>query len=104
MFEPIKVVPKKLLEKDIEDRVCRYARDKGFAAEKFVSPSRRSVPDRIITGPGRKIFYIEFKSKGKKPTVKQTKDHERRRVMGFEVYVVDNVEQGKAIIDMWADA
>jgi hypothetical protein len=34
-----------------------------------------------------------------KPTPKQIKDHERRREMGFKVFVCDDIEQGQMIID-----
>lgn len=102
MFEPIKV-EKKIREKDIEDAVCRYARRLGFEAEKFVSPAKRSVPDRMFSGPGRKLFFIEFKAPGCKPTKKQKRDHERRREMGFEVYVIDDIDAGKALVNEWLD-
>lgn len=101
MFKPIPVT-KKLLEEDVETAVCRYARSKGFKAEKFTSPNRRSVPDRIISGAGRKLFYIEFKRPGGKPTKAQARDHAERRALGFEVYVVDDIAEGKNIIDLWS--
>lgn len=91
---------KKLLERDIESAVCRYAeRMHGMRAEKFVSPGRRSVPDRLFSMRGGRVFFIEFKVPGKKPTPKQEKDHERRREMGFKVFVCDSIEQGKMIVD-----
>ena len=91
---------KKLLERDIEAAVCRYAERKyGMKAEKFTSPGRRSVPDRLFSVTGGRVFFIEFKAPKKKPTPKQIKDHERRREMGFKVFVCDDIEQGQMIID-----
>lgn len=100
MLEPIPIkVGKKLLEKDIEDAVCRYARSKGFMALKFTSPNRRSVPDRIILGPDRAVWFIEFKRKGAKPTAAQEREHCKLRQMGFVVHVVDDIDRGKRLID-----
>ncbi len=95
-----KVEKRKLLEKDIESPVCRYARDvHRMKTEKFTSPGRRAVPDRIFSKRGGQVFFIEFKAPGKKATPSQEKDHAERRTMGFRVYVVDDVAEGKRIID-----
>lgn len=95
-----KVEKRKLLEKDIERPVCRYARDiHQMKAEKFTSPGRRAVPDDIFSKRGGDVFFIEFKAPGKVATPMQEKDHTERRRMGFRVYVVDDIEQGKKIID-----
>ncbi|QFS86599.1 MULTISPECIES: VRR-NUC domain-containing protein [unclassified Marinobacter] len=101
-----KVEKRKLLEKDIENAVCKYARDRyKMKAEKFTSPGRRAVPDRLfsVTGPYvGVVFFIEFKAPGKKATEKQERDHQERREMGFNVFVVDDIDQGKKIVDQMA--
>lgn len=101
-----KVEKRKLLEKDIENAVCKYARDRyGMKAEKFTSPGRRAVPDRIFSVHGPYVgvvFFIEFKAPGKTATKKQVKDHNERRAMGFKVFVVDDIDQGKKIVDEMA--
>lgn len=99
-----KVEKRKLLEKDIENAVCKYARDRyKMKAEKFTSPGRRAVPDRLFTvscnHPGGFMFFCEFKAPGKKPTEKQERDHEERRRMGNKVFVVDDIDRGKKIVD-----
>jgi hypothetical protein len=93
--------PKKnLLEKDIEAAGCRHAEKRGWRAMKFTSPSYRSVPDRIhFKHPGR-VFFIEYKKPGEVPTEKQAKEIKRLRDEGFDVFVVDDIEQAKFIIDM----
>ncbi len=88
-----------MLERDIEDAVCKYARKYLFLAEKFTSPNRRSVPDRMFSGPAGLHFFIEFKAPGKTPTPKQARDHARRAALGHRVYVCDDVEDGKRIIN-----
>lgn len=88
------------LEKDIEKKVCDYAKSLGCLVYKFTSPARRSVPDRLIILPGGKgVFFIEFKRLGEKPTPAQETEIEKIRRQGTPVYVVDNVVFGKKVID-----
>lgn len=86
------------LEKDIESAVCKYARELGMLEYKFTSPARRHVPDRIFLYGG-KTFFIEFKRKGEKPTKAQAIEHAKMRERGAVVFVVDNVEDGKGVIN-----
>lgn len=86
------------LEKDIERRVCEYARAKGCLAYKFMSPATAHVPDRLIITPNGVIAFIEFKRAGGKPTPAQAVEHERMRKHGARVYVVDNAESGKRVV------
>lgn len=98
-----------MLEKDIESAVCSYATQTyDMLAEKFQSPSRLAVPDRLFCGHGDHHFFIEFKATGKAKTVhkdasghegRQYRDHEKRRKRGHRVYVVDDIEEGKRIVD-----
>lgn len=85
-----------ILEKDVEAALVRRVKALGGLCEKFTSPGRRSVPDRIITLPGGKIVFVECKAPGKKPTIKQYMDHEMRRALGCEVLVIDNIEDARA--------
>lgn len=84
------------LEKDIENTLVRRVKLLGGMCEKFTSPGRRSVPDRLITMPDGKIIFVELKRPGSKPTEAQQKDHERRRAMGCDVRVIDNMEGARA--------
>tara|TARA_R110000868_G_scaffold11893_1_gene57896 strand:+ start:991 stop:1353 length:363 start_codon:yes stop_codon:yes gene_type:complete len=88
-----------VLEKKIEERVCKYATDKGFLVYKFTSPARTAVPDRMFVHPSGHIAFIEFKATGKKPTPQQEREHLRLSGHNVPVYVVDNVEEGKLLID-----
>ena len=63
----------------------------GGLCEKFTSPSHRSVPDRLVTLPGGRIIFVECKAPGRKATAKQALDHERRRALGCDVRVIDNI-------------
>ena len=88
-----------MLEKQIEAKVTEYARAKGFLAHKFTSPNRAAVPDRMLVHPSGLVFFIEFKRAGKLPTPAQAREHARLRAHNVSVYVVDDVEAGKLVID-----
>ena len=85
-----------MLERDIERALVHRVMALGGMCEKFTSPGRRSVPDRIITMPGGVIIFVELKSPGKKPTQLQERDHARRRAMGCDVRVIDTMEAANA--------
>jgi hypothetical protein len=80
-----------MLERDIEAYLVKRCKEIGALADKFTSPSRRSVPDRLITFNGR-VLFVELKATGKKPTEAQVRDHERRRAAGAEVAWLDSKE------------
>jgi len=92
---------KKLNEADIEKAVVSYAKRRSYVVDKFTSPAKRSVPDRLFIAPNGIIFFIEFKAPGKKPTRKQEEDHAKRRTNRALVYVIDNIEEGKKLIDFF---
>lgn len=50
-----------MLEKDLEKYFNAAAERKGYMSLKFVSPSWRGVPDRIVFGAGR-CYLVEFKN------------------------------------------
>lgn len=82
-----------MLEKNIEKAlVAKIKNDFGGMCEKFASPAKRSVPDRLITLPGGKVIFAEIKAPGKKPTEAQAIDHAKRRAMGCDVRVIDSME------------
>lgn len=87
-----------MLEKQIEARVCDYAKTKNVLAYKFTSPARAAVPDRMFIYKGR-VFFIEFKREGQKPTAAQEREHHRLRQHQINVFAVDSVEQGKSTIN-----
>lgn len=80
------------LEKDIEQAFVRRVKAMGGMCEKFTSPGRRSVPDRIVTLPHGRIIFVELKRPGANPTDAQLRDHARRREMGCDVRVIDSME------------
>ena len=82
---------KKAREKENEAYLVKVAKRHDGHADKFTSPSKRSVPDRICTIPCWDIHvqYVEVKAEGEEPTDAQQRDHDRRRAAGALVHVVD---------------
>jgi hypothetical protein len=80
---------RKILEKHIEQALVKKVKSLGGLCEKYVSPARRSVPDRLVSLPGGRIIFVELKAPGKKPTENQKRDHEKRRKLGMDVRVID---------------
>jgi len=64
----------------------------GGVAEKFTSPNKRAVPDRICSFPYDLIVFVECKAEGVEPTLAQKEDHKKRRLRGHQVEVVDSKE------------
>ena len=89
----------KVLEKQIEAKVCDYAKERGLLVYKFTSPARAAVPDRLFVLPNGKIFFCEFKRGGQKPTQAQEREHHRLRQHKVVVYVIDDVVAGLRIVD-----
>ena len=84
-----------MLEKTIEAALVKRVKELGGMAEKFTS-GRRSVPDRIVTLPEGVIIFVELKAPGKHATPLQQLDHERRRVLGCDVRVINTLEDARA--------
>lgn len=89
-------------ESVIETNNCNYAKGRyGALALKFTSPQRKNVPDRIFLFPMNIHFFIEYKATGKKASEGQKREHKRLRDRGHHVYVVDDIDQGRKIIDAY---
>ena len=80
------------MEKKIEQALLERVKTLNGICEKFVSPGRRGVPDRIVTLPGGRIIFVELKSPTGRLSPSQIRDHERRIQLGCEVRVINNIE------------
>lgn len=89
------------MEKDIENAVARYAVKRGLLQRKYKTPGQRNAPDRIFFQQPAVVFFIEFKDTGKKPRPGQVREAEKLREFGFDVYFVDNIEEGKKVVDSY---
>lgn len=86
-----------MLERDIEAYLVKRCKEIGALCEKFTSPQRRSVPDRIITFRGR-VLFVELKATGKKPTEAQVRDHQKRWDVGVCALWTDSIEGVEVVV------
>ena len=89
---------KKMKEGDIEHWSVSKARRANYWVRKFTSPARRSAPDDIFAQNGR-VFFVEFKATGKKPSDLQEHEHKLMREAGLTVYVCDSRELFDEILE-----
>ena len=92
-----KTVAKKLeiAEKDIEDEYVKAAKNKGCKALKLIFLNKKGFPDRTTLCPGGRIFFIEFKRKGKLSSPLQIKVRTMLESFGFEYHVCDEIGQAE---------
>lgn len=90
----------KLGEAQIERAVNEYAKSKGCMVKKMQTGLGGTAgwPDRLYHYHGR-TWYIEFKAPGKKPTALQNNRIHELQTHKICVYVIDDVELGKQVID-----
>jgi hypothetical protein len=88
-----------MLEKQIEKKVADYAKTKGYLEEKFYPKYKKGFPDRLFMNPWGVTIYIEFKALNKKPSEIQDIVIKKLLKQNCLVFVVDNVDIGKKIID-----
>lgn len=84
-------------ERDIESWAGNQAKKAGWWHRKFKAPGRRSAPDRVFARTGR-VFFVEFKATGEKPTELQEDEHKQMRAAGLTVYWTDSREGFKSIL------
>ena len=85
-----------MLERHVEQALVDAAKLAGGWAPKWVSPGHDGVPDRIVLMPGGRIVFVELKAPGERPTPLQAKVHEKLTALGFNVDVIDSVEDARA--------
>ena len=84
-------------ESYIEKKVTEAAKANGWLSYKWVSPSQRGVPDRLYFKNGQ-LMIVEFKAPNKKPTPYQEAIHRRLAAVGWHVHIIDNIDEGKALL------
>ncbi len=79
-------------EAELEKYLLRRVKELGGDTRKVRWIGRNGAPDRLVMLP-HKVFFLELKAPGKKPTAVQLKEHERLRRFGLDVFVADTIEQ-----------
>ena len=85
-------------EKYIESELTKAVKQNGGVCWKFTSPGTAGVPDRIVLMPKGHIAFVEVKAPGEKPRKLQLSRHRLLRRLGFQVYVLDALEDIEKII------
>ena len=79
-------------EKGIETKLRDAVKTLKGLAIKIYCLSFTGLPDRIVLMPGGRIWFVELKAPGKKPSPQQLLVHGLLRKLGFEVWVIDTRE------------
>lgn len=85
-------------EGKIEQAIVDFARSRGFLVRKYSSPGVPGGPDRIFFGHGT-VFLLEFKTPDGKLSSEQKNEITRLRNHGVKVFVIDDTDTGKMVID-----
>ena len=91
------VIP--MREKEIEHHLVMETRRAGGMAVKFVSPSFSGMPDRLVLLGDGKMGFVEVKAPGQKPRPLQLKRHAMLRRLGYQVFVLDAMEDIPAVLN-----
>jgi hypothetical protein len=85
-------------ELNYETRFVNMCANEGWLCEKFISPGKRGVPDRLVTAANGYICFVELKKPGGRLHPLQKLDHQRRRDRGAHVYVVNNLYEAREVV------
>lgn len=88
-------------ESDIEQYLVRECKRLGIWCAKFVSPSHRGVPDRILIFPGGLVTFLELKAPGKRPTALQVAIRRGMEERGAVVSWADSKDMVDVLIRTW---
>lgn len=86
-------------EKLLDDKLCRGVKSLGGMALKMTCLTFTGIPDRTCLLPGGRVYFVELKTTGRKLSPRQEIVVPWLRKLGFEVWVIDTVEQLTEFID-----
>ena len=86
-------------EKEIEHNLVMETRKAGGMAVKFVSPSFSGMPDRLVLLGDGKMGFVEVKAPGQKPRPLQLRRHAMLRRLGYQIFVLDAMEDIPAVLN-----
>ena len=86
-------------EKILEKKFVKAVKEAGGIAPKLICLGFDGMPDRIVLLPGGCMGYIEVKVPGKVPRPLQEARHQVLRHLGFLIYVLDDKQQNRGLLD-----
>ncbi len=84
-------------EIQVQRPVVNHAKKLGWWAIKINPLGFRGFPDYMFLGYGGRIIFIEFKAPKQHPTKLQLFNIGMLVNRGFEVHVIDNIQEGKEV-------
>lgn len=78
-------------ENQIENYLVKCVTGLGGEVRKVKWIGRRGAPDRLVMLPGLSV-WVELKAPGEKVKPHQMREHERMKVLGQKVKVIDSLE------------
>ena len=88
-----------MYERTIEQKLAARVKAMGGIAPKFTSPGFDGMPDRLVLLPGGRMGFVELKTPGKKPRALQLARHRLLQRLGFNVYVIDEINQIDSVLE-----
>lgn len=85
-------------ESNVDSQCKREVERRGGVFRKL-APLVVGDPDRVALLPNGRIIFVELKRPGETPSKIQEFRHKEIRSLGFDVWVVDNVEEFCAKLD-----
>ena len=86
-------------EKELERKLVQAVRAMDGICPKFTSPGFEGMPDRIVLLPEGGIGFVEVKRRGKKLRPLQESRRILLRQLGFQVFILDNINQINYILE-----
>lgn len=84
-------------EDEIEDECVAIAEADGWLVRKMAYVGRRGCRDRDFYKDGV-LLMVEFKAPGEKPRKDQAEEHKVLKASGFDVHVIDNVDDFRRLL------
>ena len=86
-------------EKVIERYLAARVVELGGRALKYYNANTTGYPDRIVMFPGKSVFWVELKSKGRKLRPLQELRHKELKSIGQRVYTCDSTKSVDDVIE-----
>lgn len=84
-------------ERDVREYLVRKLKKKGKELRKVRWIGRRGAPDERVLG----VAWVELKAPGQKPQEHQAREHERMRLCGERVEIIDCYEAVDRFVESW---
>jgi hypothetical protein len=90
-----------MLESSVKSKTVAFAKSRGWQHHALSPTGRRGEADSLFTKFPAQSIFIEFKRDDEDavPRKNQLRAHNKIREQGFEVFVVNYVEEGYEIFD-----